>query len=615
MPDDSTKLWPVRTGDRYGYIDSRGQIAITPRFRNAQPFCEGLAAVRENGTYGYIDEAGKYAIPPIYDFCMPFSEGLAVVYKSGEPLCIDRSGRIAIGPHFAQIGAFKEGRAFVRSKGGKMGMTDRSGKLLIDTAYYRIKPFLNDRAIVLKTDEYNSECAIVDRAGNFIVAFGQLDRIEEQGDVWFRVVFKDTNDRGSHYTGFIDYGGDTLMWLQPREHQWIEGGIHDGLVRMNLFRSMRLSSVRSQKKSPAYYEGFMNTSGELVIADTNVESATDFSFNRAFVKRNDRMELIDRRGRRVTERTFDEFYASSVSFSDGLAVIGSDGLFGITDTNGNFILPPAYQLLSPFETLPGCYIFGYIPEDREDYQNYKFGILRLSGDTIVPPVMTYYDRKGFDGELLYCELNGIPAYIDRSGRTVWSGIGPENDSLKVLNIDFMLRGDFVAYSLPGSDARSGGWAVSSNIPKRTESKSDRLQITVDTSETVSDGENACFRVSVINAQQTPVIFSAQDSRLYMTLQALDEDGKWKDIMYLPKSWCGNSYHDIVLPAGYEWNFLTPVSEGARPAKMRLRLDGFEGPHGVKASVVSNEFSGSVNPAQFWRKGNYIPSGIMDPYDE
>jgi len=34
----------------------------------------------------------------------------------------------------------------------------------------------------------------------------------------------------------------------------------------------------------------------------------------------------------------------------------------------------------------------------------------------------------------------------------------------------------------------------------------------------------------------------------------------------------------------------------------------------EVTVYSNEYSGSVNPAQFWRKPEYIPAGIMDPYN-
>ena len=32
-------------------------------------------------------------------------------------------------------------------------------------------------------------------------------------------------------------------------------------------------------------------------------------------------------------------------------------------------------------------------------------------------------------------------------------------------------------------------------------------------------------------------------------------------------------------------------------------------------IYSNEFDGYINPAQFWRKQDYSPNGIMDPYND
>ena len=56
------------TGD-WGYIDPQGKFAVEPQFSYAQPFSEGLAALRpvSSGKYGYIDHAGKYVISPQFD--------------------------------------------------------------------------------------------------------------------------------------------------------------------------------------------------------------------------------------------------------------------------------------------------------------------------------------------------------------------------------------------------------------------------------------------------------------------------------------------------------------------------------------------------------------------
>ncbi len=49
---------------KYGYVDSKGAIAIPPQFDQAFDFDKGLATVRIGDQYGYIDFSGKYVWTP-----------------------------------------------------------------------------------------------------------------------------------------------------------------------------------------------------------------------------------------------------------------------------------------------------------------------------------------------------------------------------------------------------------------------------------------------------------------------------------------------------------------------------------------------------------------------
>jgi hypothetical protein len=73
--------YDVVTGT-YGYIDAHGTMIIGPRFTEAQPFSEGLAAVADGQTWGYIDRFGEMAIPAWLDEASAFSDGLAAVESS-----------------------------------------------------------------------------------------------------------------------------------------------------------------------------------------------------------------------------------------------------------------------------------------------------------------------------------------------------------------------------------------------------------------------------------------------------------------------------------------------------------------------------------------------------
>ena len=117
-------------------------------------------------------------------------------------------------------------------------------------------------------------------------------------------------------------------------------------------------------------------------------------------------------------------------------------------------------------------------------------------------------------------------------------------------------------------------------------------------------------------------FNAQDSRLHMKVQALNSKGEWKDIEYLPRSWCGNSYHTLTLEPNNFWTFLTPIYEGDFKTKLRIELKHIDSEDKSEKSwkkkeitIYSNEYEGSINPGQFWRKQDYYPGGIMDPYND
>src|SRR5258708_22157171 len=77
-------LCPAPLGTAWGFIDNRGKIIIAPRFEAAQPYSEGLAAVKREGRWGYIDRSGSEVIPIRYRTVQSFRNGVAIVDRSEE---------------------------------------------------------------------------------------------------------------------------------------------------------------------------------------------------------------------------------------------------------------------------------------------------------------------------------------------------------------------------------------------------------------------------------------------------------------------------------------------------------------------------------------------------
>lgn len=94
-------IYPIKIedkygNDKYGYIDKKGKIVIKPKFKDAQEFLEGLAAVGIEDESGYIDIRGEIVIELKFDDASDFSEGLAKV-EFGSAY-IDKTGRYIWNP-------------------------------------------------------------------------------------------------------------------------------------------------------------------------------------------------------------------------------------------------------------------------------------------------------------------------------------------------------------------------------------------------------------------------------------------------------------------------------------------------------------------------------------
>jgi hypothetical protein len=161
------------------------------------------------------------------------------------------------------------------------------------------------------------------------------------------------------------------------------------------------------------------------------------------------------------------------------------------------------------------------------------------------------------------------------------------------------------------DAPGGFWA-SDNFPTTFQPK-DRLRagevyLTVDAaSELAFEGKYRGIALRLVNGTNQRGAFRASDSRLSIVQEARDADGQWREIEYLPQSWCGNSHHRVFLEPGECWTFAAARYDGTMKTKLRFKLTGEHG------AIYSEEFEGSINPEQFTIQHAPASGDLMDPY--
>lgn len=184
-----------------------------------------------------------------------------------------------------------------------------------------------------------------------------------------------------------------------------------------------------------------------------------------------------------------------------------------------------------------------------------------------------------------------------------------------IDVNFKLRGYFYAGTSEVDSTAYGGFYESKNSPKKLTSKiseyskSNELEVIVKT-ELITEFEKGVsgFKVFVINKSDSISKLPAQDSRLYLKRQVFYKN-EWKDIEYLPSSWCGNSYHDVYIKPNEYWDFSAPCLKGKIKSKFRFELYIND-----NLTIYSNEFEGSFNKRQLTKEQGHKPIGIMDPYN-
>ncbi|MDF2192521.1 hypothetical protein [Paraflavitalea sp. CAU 1676] len=195
--------------------------------------------------------------------------------------------------------------------------------------------------------------------------------------------------------------------------------------------------------------------------------------------------------------------------------------------------------------------------------------------------------------------------------------------LALLNKRQVLRANYEAYSTLGADGNphSNGWYASTNYPSKkrlsTRLPVNALSLTIDTArlDTFSTHYQA-YPLYIVNTTTDTLQFKAMDSRLYMRMQALNEEGHWQDIEYLQR-WasCGNSYHRIRLEPDAHWKFVVPHFEGTLQTKLRVVLEYID-PHdpGKIELAFSNTINVRLNPSQFLQEQSEFPLNAKEPIE-
>lgn len=614
-------LYPISEAGLLGYIDASGAKVIAPQFKAVGDFAEGLAPARTAGRYGYIDTQGAYVIPARYDAAGSFVQGYAKVYIDGKPFFIDKEGNTTFEHDYQQVGeSDRHGLVIVKTQNGAYGVINGAGDIIVDTIYASIGEFSEGYAVLSRWVQKNTgddlieETGVIDVRGKQIIPFGKYDDIYPFVNGYAKVYFNDKK----YVKGVVDTTG-TLVFTMP-DSDWSfdygDASFSDG------------QAIIAMEKGPyGTYPGVIDLQGNIITSNEAWEDITTYQNGRAFARDTERnFYLLDRSGRVLNEQPFTDihhkyYFHQRQFFDNGMEVVKTDKGWVAIDTTGSIVAVPE-QLstsASDFKKVGSVFLYRTASFNKGKH-GVLYGFWNMETGRVIPSQFSYIDFYDDEKELIYVIKDDLAGYINVFGDFVWQQEEKEKEDLKTLNIDYMLMGYFRA-NAPAVEELDGigGWATSDNTYKALRDADvqpkDHLSLSVEVEEQEAYMEKYTgIKLRLSNASGDTMYFDVQDSRLDMVLQARDEQGEWRDIMFLPGSGCGNSYHILHLPAGYYWDFIIPVMEGEYKTSLRVKLYYKEDLQQEKQQILySNEYEGSINPGQLWYKKDYQRIGVMDPY--
>jgi hypothetical protein len=159
----------AREGMRHAGVSVYYGIAVLRETGNAYDFVEkdtGSGLLRAgliSGKWGFVDTRGEIAIPLIYDYVFFFRGDFARIVLNDKYGFIDRNGAEAAPAKYDDVYEFQEGRALVQAD-GKWGFIDEQCREVIPVKYDSAYPFCEGRATV----SLDFKSRFIDKNGNEI---------------------------------------------------------------------------------------------------------------------------------------------------------------------------------------------------------------------------------------------------------------------------------------------------------------------------------------------------------------------------------------------------------------------------------------------------------------
>lgn len=373
-------------------------FSCSPKNNEQDVESQELYRIQVGGKYGFINEKGKLIIDPQFnDVNFYFGDGICYAVLGEKKGLINTAGEfvVELDSTFGGVGYFSKGLALFYTTKGLWGIVNTSGEAFLPAIYKNIYRDRNNGYIIEDT-------------------LGRHGYINCHGDI---VVPCKYNDALGFTEGLMVVATGSKYGYVDTLGNWVIDTMYDDA---RIFGN----GVARVKIGNQWH--FIDHNGDLVFELLFDDILTGFTCNRAFVKKDGKIEMINRKGQKIAEINADTMYG----FNEGYATFQKNGKYGKLDTTGVIVVQPKFEKLH--NTIKGVSVFE---------KNGKYGVIDTVGNVIVDPLYEHIMNND-DFSLLVCGNENWEkvVYYDRKGNLIWKDQGntfiwPEKPS----------KSDYVAY--------------------------------------------------------------------------------------------------------------------------------------------------------------------------
>ncbi len=300
--------------NKWGYIDTAGNIVIEKKYDDLRPFNDGLAIANYQGQWGFINKQGEAVIPHQYRAAFPFKDGIARIQNFDKQYgFIDLKGKMILPDTFDLIFDFNSERARAK-KGENYGYIDPQGQWVIQPFYKKCGNFDQGYARVYQF----GKAGLIDQSGAYAIPLEDgYDKIYKNVDGIYRL----KKDKNYQFVSVKDFSKKSPIYEKATDFQ-------DGIAAVQKDGQWMLID-QNFKKLHAFNADDVKKGGE----------------SKWIVKKNKKYGVMNNQGQDLALAEYDMIF----SYSDEYAPYQFSEYWGYLDSEGNAVMRPAYPLAWGFK--------------------------------------------------------------------------------------------------------------------------------------------------------------------------------------------------------------------------------------------------------------------------